>query len=277
MYKINYALICCAPFMINAAFAVTPLCTSDKFCVNSKMPLLSQSSPSLPPLIAKYSNNSAVKQDRGWCAAVASTMTLAGARLSSQVGTYPSDIENVKYIATNSDLNLRTAAYASTIYKVGKKIGTSWVNGGTPTHSMMSGVSNYLNGVGINPITQEKAFGKGLGTSAPNFKLLFKNQRWNFQFVVCARDTSSYTSYLIRDCHIISFNGYEGNSLKIFDPWGRIYNVNIQASSTVKNYYVQTSKFPVLTFSQGIAGYVNNQSARTVTLQDYFWFYVRNK
>lgn len=281
MRKMKYTFIFCLFTTIEVTFAQSsPLCKSHDFCVNAKMPLLYQGSYTLPPIIAKLSGNSAITRDTGWCAAVASTMAIAGERLISPAGiVYPNDIESIASLKISTDLHKRTSQYAPAIFSVGQKIGTKWAGGGTLFSGTIAGFRAYTSNIKKNFFTQTvgsvTSYAKGL--TYENFHQMFKQDMPGFVFRVCARDTSTYSSNTIFGCHLITLNGYENGSLKIYDPWGRIYNVNVQKALTVQNLWIRLSQVPVLSFSQGVAGYVNTSSGRTVTVQEYVYLYSRNK
>ena len=228
-------------------------CKDPDFCVLSKMPLLAQNSSLLAVGIRDLSGITSIQSDAGWCGAVASTMALAGEKLeaSPTVNHHP-EINQVLQIPEFQDSHSRTGAYAPVVYAVGQRMQTDWIWGGTSTYAIQSAFNFYHDA--ISNMTSKGSGGEQYITTQKTnqyFINMFQLNKGAFQVTFGAFDATGYP----RGAHALVLNGYEEGHLKIYDPWNRVYNVDLGVSSNPA-----FGKRPTVNFVSGGAGYVSEYS-----------------
>ncbi len=243
-------------------------CQDKNFCVHSNMPILSQSSPGLAKEISRLKNDSSIKADTGWCAAVATTMSYAAHQGNSNIqNLLYSNLPGLLSVPQMTDLEARTVAYSQHIFDVGQSIGTLWKQGGTWTSQMESGnqkrfldmdvgmVDGRVSRVILNQKMKDSDSGKLKFQDNNLYIDLFKVEKPSMVIGAVQMsatykadgtiDTSKYTgadniieNYLAKNGHALAVNGIEEGHIKIFDPWGRIYNIDIKESGIIKGRQV---------------------------------------
>jgi hypothetical protein len=216
------------------------LCPSKSFCVSAKMPLFN----TLDYNFLKYLREKTripINRDYGYCSPVAQAMFLSGLKLEAPKVKFDNFLDGL------TDQNI-SAKGPEVIYNVGQETGTDWKNGGTNgfvnlwyARKLNYKVKNYKRKESEDALEHLIA-----GTKAEKFKNLIKKHKMTFlvnlsqyqgvghkiNSVDCSKNPCeiNYTKgfiYLRKGSHTVVINGYEGDYLKIYDPWGRIYNVRI--------------------------------------------------
>lgn len=215
-------------------------CESDTFCVNGKMPLFNQGDYKLISLL-KQKVSSSIQQDMGYCVPTAQAMFLAGLKLDAPKAKFNNFLDDL------TDQNVQGKA-PEMIFTIGQKINTNWIKGGTTFTKARSyagdingGIKNYKRKESDSASTHLTA-----GTEAGDFKRDIKKHKMNYLIELgdykgtghklnsvdcsknpCEINYSSWGIYTRTGGHGLVINGYEGDYFKIYDPWGRIYNVRI--------------------------------------------------
>lgn len=254
-------------------------CKDSKFCVNSKMPLLRQGSSKLHPIIRKRTGNKRITRDTGWCSAVASTMAVAGEKLIAPKNIkHHGHIEAVKKVRNHSNIDERTKRYGNIIFDVGQTIKTRWQQGGTSDNNRKKGMAKYYKAVkSLNTKTQEKKNKDAVVNSRMQTSELikiFQKDMPAFATSMYYYDKQSNGSYKIKGGHALAVNGYEGKNVKLYDPWGRIYNIKLTTASERG-----VNKLPIVQHVSGDYGFARaySSSSRKIALRRYNTFYTRNK
>ena len=208
----------------------TSACQSETLCVHPQMPVLRQGELSLVPIIRELSGLSYITKDNGWCAPVASTMALAAEKI--RVGNsvkFPKDLENIMQIPLYNDLSSRTAAYGPTIFAVGEKLNAEWGDGrtnptGTNPTDAHNGFKAYLNEISspTKSTNSDKKF-----TSRTNQEFINLYQLIDKAAMMVTIYSFDELTGAAKSGHALTINGYEDGHIKIYDPWGRIYNIDI--------------------------------------------------
>lgn len=215
-------------------------CESDTFCVNGKMPLFNQGDSKLISLLQQNVSGS-IQWDMGYCVPTAQAMFLAGLKLDAPKAKFNNLIDNL------TDLNVQTKA-PEIIYNMGQGTNTNWNKGGTVFSKARSylkkidgALTNYKRKESDSASTHLTA-----GTEAGDFKRDIKKHKMMYLISLgvyesmghklnsvdcsknpCEINYSTWGLYLRKLGHGLVINGYEGDYFKIYDPWGRIYNVRI--------------------------------------------------
>lgn len=226
-----------------------PACGSGSICVYAKMPLWNQGDSNLRDYINKERKLS-VKSDPGWCGMVSSAMFLRG------IATERLNTANMPDQWDSATIN----PYQY-ILSAGLLVGTDLKNGGTYAGEAEDGFSKVrsdswiakapwplsyrgryyssTNGV-INTdilrsnIYQDKvAHYIGVGnykTKTVQDPQLSCTWKWLafIPYPSCKTVYVPRTFYERDGGHALVINGYDGKYLKIYDPWGRIYNVTMK-------------------------------------------------
>ncbi|WP_413943991.1 hypothetical protein [Bdellovibrio sp. HCB-162] len=273
-----------------------------KFCVNPYVPLLSQSSPQLASYIAKATGDSTIKKDMGWCGAVSLTMSTLGAIYSSPGEIlqdpffWKNNLPSPEKGLAITDLFERTAHYADFVYQIGNIAGTNWAKGGTLTDRGLETIlSRQDPSIGnLNKVSYE---GEVL---TKRFKVL--TDEWSNEALVKGLTVGQNNNFargsgIIRDCyaqtvkkvnsddkrdywelsnfqcewkrsgmtHALSVNGLEDGYVKIYDPWGKVYNLQI-----IENAQVPTLNMKVaLAIPVGGSGYFRDSGMMDESLEGY--------
>ncbi|RLA62796.1 MAG: hypothetical protein DRQ88_13230 [Epsilonproteobacteria bacterium] len=213
-------------------------CTSSSYCTYGKMPLANQGSMKLRWYLNSKTGNK-VAMDPGWCGPVAGMMALYGMKEHNK---------NVRY---NSWLKDRTE-WRYGVWKSGVGFKTKFKDGGTYN----SYASNHIRDL-VNAATNTKSKYHSKGSYYPmdsgaSIKNSIKNKK-HIEYVSMCRYKVENKRTLVANinydskvkqrhqqvgyyevlgknegCHALAINGYDGNRLIIYDPWGRAYTVNIE-------------------------------------------------
>ncbi len=217
--------------------SIQAMACSNSFCVNSEMPLLAQNSTRLVSAISRLERDSSIKRDPGWCAPVASTMAFAGSLKKSKNMSYSnSKLNAMRNHDVNWNSHVNSGTFSDSIHQVGEIMRTNWRKGGTSVNNINRGFKNIYNSIRGN--VSKNYIEKRTKHSSYNvsyFKNLFKDKFPATSMIVYKTDRRK--KFL--SGHVIALHGYEGSTLKIYDPWGRIYNVNL--SSTGSRSYPKMS------------------------------------
>ena len=121
------------------------------FCVNSDMPLLSQSSTRLVTAISSLERDSSIKRDTGWCVPVASTMSFAGSLKKSKNMRYAnSKLNNMKNLNVHWNSHINAGTFSDSIHYVGELMKTNWRKGGTYVSNTNRGYKTIFNSISGN-------------------------------------------------------------------------------------------------------------------------------
>ncbi len=234
------------------------VCSSNNICVNSKMPLWSQSDSSLRTYINQQEGLS-VTSDPGWCGMVSAAMFLRGIALDRQ-----------SRAKMDSDWDASSKTSKSNNYfilKAGKLVKTDLADGGTRSSNARNafikirddkdtykkkvlmfrdnGEMNYEvwenilttpQGIKSRIKKYRQASYISVGIYDKKTKRVSKRlctwrwKRWRPRRI-CRTIYYNYRYYERDGGHAMVINGYEGSAFKIYDPWGRIYNVKLRNST----------------------------------------------
>ena len=249
-------------------FSIQAMACSNSFCVNSEMPLLAQNSTRLVSAISRLERDSSIKRDPGWCAPVASTMALAGSLKKSKNMSY----SNAKLNAMrNHDVNwnshINSGTFADAIYQVGEIMKTNWRKGGTKTNNTHRAFKSIYNSIRgnvsknyIQKVTKHSSY------NVSYFKNLFKGKFPAASMIV--KKTDRRRKFITG--HVLALHGYEGSTLKIYDPWGRIYNVNLSSTGS-RSYprmnHVKGSQGSIKSYNRG-SNYASLYSFASFSVSD---------
>jgi len=240
--KIFLISICLIPFSIFGGGSKKPppvnenACTSSSYCTYGNMPLANQGSMRLRWYLNKKTGNK-LYSDPGWCGPVAGMMALYGMK------------EHNKKVRYNSWLKNKTN-WRYGVWQTGLGSKTDFKNGGTYSHNTYKHIKDLVNKASN---TKSKYYTYGSRTeSAKSIKNSIKNKKHieylsmclykvenkrtlianlNYDSKVKARyQQIGYYEVLGENegCHALALNGYDGNRLIIYDPWGRVYTVNFE-------------------------------------------------
>ncbi|MBC8548903.1 MAG: hypothetical protein ISR65_12020 [Bacteriovoracaceae bacterium] len=279
--SIKVVLLLSTMVLVSSCFRVQFVnrCKDDNFCIHPDMPLLSQGSYKLAPIISDLENNSAISRDTGWCSAVSATMALAAEKYAAPKNVrHHHDINRILNIGQYPDIHSRTEAFGPTIHSVGNRIKTNWQRGGTFDSDRKKGFRFYYNNIRLrNFWRQERNKGDVVVSSRLNnkhFVDLFKKSKPGLVTSFYYYDKQRNGSYQIKGGHALTMNGYEDGYIKIYDPWGRVYNVELTTNnaSGLRNY-------PIVKFVSGDSGFVTSytNSTRKIALKRYSYLYSRGK
>ena len=210
-----------------------PLCPSSSFCVLSKMPLLNQGASSLPPIIAEKTGDSSITKDKGWCAPVSSTIGIAGlVRETPSSVKFNNGFDQFRSFGTYYTSTSRTKKYGPSIYKVGQEMQTNWKNGGTYSSRKVDAFEKFTKDIKAPSNYQvghkDQSLSRWTTVTNQDIINIFKTRKPAFAVSWGVYKKSDGGSiYRRTGGHALIINGYEDGYLKVYDPWGKIYNVNI--------------------------------------------------
>jgi hypothetical protein len=151
-----------------------------------------------------------------------------------------------------SDLLSKWASLESftAVYNVGSELKTDFVKGGTKNTDAFAGYKNFFKFINQRSF-QLSSEGVGYWDRVfdrydeyRNDQLIqnFKNKKHLLQANVISATKkekkvlwTKITWYEAETGHAVAFNGYDGNRLKLFDPWGSIYPVQTKIESVKMN------------------------------------------
>lgn len=255
----------CSSFLLSAYASAC----SSSFCVNPEMPLLSQSSTRLASAISRLERDSSIKKDTGWCVPVAATMSFAGSLKKSKNMSYSnSKLNNMRNLNVNWNSHVNAGTFSDSIHYVGELMRTNWRKGGTSVRSSDKAYKSIYNSIRGN-VTKNYVAKKTKHSSYNQsyFKNLFMNKFPAATLIV--HQTNSRRKFI--SGHALALHGYEGSTLKIFDPWGRIYNVSIRSNGS--------RSYPKVSHVKGTRGAVEyyNRGSNYASLSSFASFYVKDK
>jgi hypothetical protein len=212
-------------------------CTSSRYCTYGKMPLDRQNRMGLRWYINKKSKNR-VWNDPGWCGPVAGMMALYGMKN-----------HNPK-VRFNSWLDHKTSKNYG-VWRSGEDFDTDWKGGGTYAYDTYIGIKNLVNRARR---TKSKYYDRK-NSDFDNSKTIKDSiqRRKHIEYVsMCNQKVETKRTLLPNlrydsavkkrfqkvgyyevlgdyiGCHALVINGYDGNRLIAYDPWGRVYTVAIE-------------------------------------------------
>ena len=251
-------------------------CTDNTFCVLSKMPLISQSSMALPGIIRKLSGKK-VYMDTGWCAPTSVTMGIAGlVRETSNRVKFNNNFDQFRNFSKKNTIFTRTKQYGPSIYKVGEDMGTMWEAGGTYSHLKSLAIMNYekkIDARGYHKGFRSMSVRTWNPTTNQDIIDIFQQRKpfMAVSFGTYKPGEKASDPWQREGGHALVINGYEDGYLKIYDPWGKIYNVNLvkRTDKVLKN---RTEVRHV----SGSWGFVHSYSGRKtkVVFDGYDYLYV---
>lgn len=237
-----------------------------KFCVNSASPILTQSSPELAQYISSVTNDPSIKRDPGWCGPTATAMSLLGTILPEELEIYTDKFlwkRNLLSSEKAQDLNInkRTGLYGDLIYNIGNTMETRWAAGGSNTEvgvrHLYTRIDPSIRNLDIRYYDGEVkreyyALAKKELTLDNLIDKFSKGRNVTVLSTQKYRQPCDYTSKEIKrtdkliyyevsytcdstlpykqtpGSHAVSVNGIEDGYVKIYDPWGRVYNVELR-------------------------------------------------
>ena len=207
-------------------------CTDNTFCVLSKMPLISQSSMGLPGIIRKLSGKK-VYMDTGWCAPTSVAMGMAGlVRETGNSVKFNNKFDQFRNFSKKYTIYTRTKQYGHSIYKVGEDMGSMWEDGGTYNHLKSRAIAGYESKIVAKGYTKgfkSMSVGKWSPTTNQDIIDIFQQRKpfMAVSFGTYKPGEKSSDPWKRNGGHALVINGYEDGYIKIYDPWGKIYNVNL--------------------------------------------------
>lgn len=249
-----------------------------QFCVKPDMPILYQASPKLAEYISAATGDNNIKRDMGWCGAVALTMATLGSVYSSPAEImqdpflWKSNLPSLQKVRDITDIHERTSQYAELIYKVGQIASTNWAKGGTQTDRA---ITKFFSRVDPSVGNLDKSAFEA-STLRKTFQLLtdqFSIEAAAKNLTVGQNNNFARGQAIIMDCypqkiekvksderrdywrtsdfkcqwkksgqtHALTVNGLEDDYLKIYDPWGKIYNLKVFEKTTVPHLNMQVA------------------------------------
>lgn len=265
--------------MANPVYSLTP-CRNKNFCVLSKMPLLDQSAYELTREISKQEKNTAITRDTGWCAPTAMTMALAAVKLENveprNILKFNSIVDDILTINNLTGyFPNSTSRYANFIYKAGNLAETNWVNGGTSTLKAGAALETLVKSIsGQRSKIFHKEYSNVTLTNEKVAKLFLKAKPSifvsMFQYLSSSNAQGVVTYAPAPIGHALAINGVDDGRVKIYDPWGRLYNVNFSLA-TENGIKGKT----VVTHLNGDSGFVssNTKSNAKIILNSYTYIH----
>lgn len=239
MKKLIFATMILASFN---TFSQDPRCQSGTICTYSKMPLMRQSDPTFLQFVARRTGQDPAKyRDPGLCATTAGSMAVTAIMR-----------EKAQTTASASGLLARWLSMTpeNSSFLLGQQIGTDFVKGGTKTREMFNGYKSFfqfsraqkyqlsssgvtfwdnlfdrydeysqeslINNIRNNKHVLQASF---VGTVKKEKRVLWTTIKWNSP----------------ANGHSVIINGFDGNRLKAFDPWGYMYPVFTKVESVKLN------------------------------------------
>lgn len=224
------------------AFAQDSRCQSGTICTYSKMPLMRQSDPKFTQFVAnRIGQNPATYKDPGLCATTAGSMAVSAIMLEKAPATGTSSALLARWNSMTTE---------NSAYLLGQQIKTDFVKGGTKTRDLYDGykaffkfaraskfqlssegtgfwdnlfdkydeypLQSLINGIKSNKHVLQASM---IATVKKEKKVLWTTIKWN--------EPGSG--------HSVVINGFDGNRLKVFDPWGAMYPIITQVESVKLN------------------------------------------
>ena len=228
-------------------------CTSSSSsCLLLDVPLLQQDSSDLKSLLGKKTGiyNPA---DVGFCAPTSLSMLLAGIRNQTSA-TLGNVLDSGPSYSDPLDAS-QAQNWAASIFRSGQMLGTDWWVGGSSTLQYKALLQNNL-GKGAGLLND--LMGTSNDYSNQNF-INFTNQHGGIVQLSVAQDTTGNLGPA-SEFHSLLVAGHAGGHLRVLDPWGRMYLVDIssqprnaifyQVNASFFNYADPTGK--IFTISDGV-------------------------
>ncbi|MEK2690836.1 hypothetical protein [Bdellovibrio sp. GT3] len=230
------------PTMAMSKTGIAPAnnCSSSSICVHSKMPLLSQIDTS----------NGKVLQGTTWVKSYGSNASNADARMNQTALGFDKGLYNMGLLEF---INLR--------YGLSLRWDTGWCGGVAMAMSVKGraveqglGSSNHVNEFLVSILQAARTGIKNGGTSYDNLLRGLKSIDGSSSYVAIPSAGSFFqlrTFNLLNvnnkyGGHTIAVNGNDGPYMKIYDPWGRVYDVTIAGTS--------------IGYAKGSAGYISKST-----------------
>ncbi len=219
-------------------------CLSKVSCTYSRMPLQRQGAIMLKWYLNEKESLS-VKSDPGWCGAVAGMMAVYGLRVHNPNVKWDDWPDNVPV----SKIKKSNRYYG--VWKIGQSFKTNFENGGTYGHHAADALRNMWDKVkGYSwkhfsnerylPIWSTKTLKEDIykkkhvsyiGVSKEEVKIvrsLSTSVRYDKEVKERFMNVGYYEVPVKREGgHALVINGYDGGKIILYDPWGRIYTVDI--------------------------------------------------
>jgi hypothetical protein len=160
-------------------------------------------------------------------------MAFAGLKLEKPHLKYNSVLDDATNINSKLNMNALTGKYGEMIYYVGDAFKTRWVLGGTYNSKRKVGYQQIYNKV--SNVTSKNVVDQKIYTYLDNqyFIDMFRKHKPAMSFSIYRYDKQSNGKYKINGGHAVTLNGFEDGHLKIYDPWGRIYNVDLEKDGSL--------------------------------------------
>lgn len=197
-------------------------------CETYKGPLLSQASTDLLQLVrskTKIKNPA----DIGFCAPTTLAMTLIGLKDQSKA-VFGGSVDSGAVFKDPLD-QVTGNGFASAVYRSGQLLGTDWWVGGSPSEQNAAVLKANL---GEASGTVREFLNIRGGYTNQNM-MNFTNKTGGLVQMTLAMDSTNGTSG--GTWHSLMMAGHAGGHLKMYDPWGRIYLVDMEVKRREAIFY----------------------------------------
>lgn len=208
-------------------------CQSSTLCVHNLMPLWDQSDPALASYIHSQGYN--VTSDPGWCGGVSAAMVINSYYQEMQTYT------GLQSTTVPSQFALSQGEYPFILQSM-IQVGTNIVGGGTdqaPNSGMVSLFGNCMQTDDLDSPDFYFPFNINPYENAASYR-----QGMPLGWVGVGQFTNP-----LGNAHALAVNGVDGNYIKIYDPWGTVYDATITVT-----FPVPSSGYP------GTLSYVSGNS-----------------
>ncbi len=266
----------------------------NSICVSPNTPLFSQASAQLSSYIAQKTGNPKITRDMGWCAPTATAMSILGPLNAQAYEVYQDSYlwkENIPAFSLtamkSASIDQLTSTYANVIYDLGQTMGIRWAVGGAVPGVALKKIFQridpairnlnkdayrgevlrdffYLSGA---KQTQENLIAKlTAGRQSSVVSTYGHRKKCSHTATVIGETAATKTYEVVFNCqnserfapsgsgHALSLNGVEDGYLKMYDPWGRIYNVELKDGKD----FPGVPDGPVMIHAGGDVGYVRS-------------------
>ena len=243
------------------------------------MPLLKQGAGGLWKTIAKLTGDSSITRDMGYCAPTSSTMGWAALvkEFSGSHITFGKVVKKLKNTKSHKNIDRRTKNFARNIYDIGLEMGTYWSRGGTSTVRKDKAFEAFQGRIKVTKGKAVTAFGKQHLKDETDFLNedminLFRKHKPVYAVSFGTYEPSGRT-HKRAGGHALVMNGYEDGYIKIYDPWGKVYNVTLK-KATGKGIKGRSQVRHV----SGDRGFVKAYGAKkTILFDSYVYAYAHKK
>lgn len=246
---------------------------SSTSCLLMNVPLLQQDGFDLKKLLAQKTRITNPK-DVGFCGPTTLAMMLAGLRNQTQ-GTMGDVLDSGASYADPLDGSAANN-WSASVFRSGQMLGTDWWVGGS---SLLQSRSIMQNNLGSSAGTIDDLMGTVNGYTNQNF-INFTNQQAGIVQMPLSMDTTGNGADL--QFHSLLVAGHAGGHLRVMDPWGRMYLVDMQINprnaifyqinEAMMSYGDAEKKVFTVTNSQYVATYTFTSTPTVGKLYPAWWW-----